>query len=135
VLVAMNPAALKANVRDLKKGGVLILDTDQFTEKNLARAGYTQNPVEGGSLASYRVHKVDITGMTLKSIEDLGLNQRAAVRCKNFFALGLVYWMYNRSLDHTLSWIDAKFTGKPEIAEANRRALKAGYHYGETVEV
>jgi 2-oxoglutarate ferredoxin oxidoreductase subunit alpha len=135
VLVAMNPAALKANLRDLKKGGVVIVDTDQFTEKNLARVGYTQNPIEDGSLSSYKVHKVDITGMTLKSIEDLGLNQRAAVRCKNFFALGLVYWMYNRSLDHTLSWIDAKFSGKPEIAEANRRALKAGYHYGETVEV
>ncbi len=135
VLVAMNPAALKANLRDLKKGGVLILDTDQFTEKNLARVGYKTNPVEDGSLNAFKVHKVDITGITLKAIEELGLNQRAAVRCKNFFALGLVYWMYNRSLEHTLKWIDAKFPGKPEIAESNRRALKAGYHYGETVEV
>jgi 2-oxoglutarate ferredoxin oxidoreductase subunit alpha len=135
VLVAMNPAALKANLRDLKKGGTLILDTDQFTEKNLARVGYKQSPVDDGSLASYQVHKVDITGMTLKSIEELGLNNRAAVRCKNFFALGLAYWMYNRSLEHTLAWINAKFPGKPEIAEANRRALKAGYNYGETVEV
>jgi 2-oxoglutarate ferredoxin oxidoreductase subunit alpha len=135
VLIAMNPAALKANLRDLRKGGTLILDADQFNEKNLARVGYDKNPIDDGSLASYRVHKVDITGMTLKSIEELGLNQRAGVRCKNFFALGLVYWMYSRSLDHTLAWIDAKFPGKPEIAEANRRALKAGYHYGETVEV
>ena len=135
VLVAMNPAALKANIKDLKKGGVLILDTDQFTDKNLARVGYKGNPVEDGSLASYQVHKVDITGMTLKSIEEIGLNQRAAVRCKNFFALGLVYWMYNRTLEHSLAWIDSKFPGKPEIADANRRALKAGYHYGETVEV
>jgi 2-oxoglutarate/2-oxoacid ferredoxin oxidoreductase subunit alpha len=135
VLVAMNPAALKANIRDLKKGGTLILDTDQFNEKNLSRVGYKQSPVDDGSLANYQVHKVDITGMTLKSIEELGLNQRAAVRCKNFFALGLAYWMYNRSLDHTLAWINAKFPGKPEVAEANRRALKAGYHYGETVEV
>jgi 2-oxoglutarate ferredoxin oxidoreductase subunit alpha len=135
VLVAMNPAALKANLRDLKKGGVLILDTEQFNDKNLARVGYTQNPIDDGSLASYQVHKVDITGMTLKSIEEVGLNQRAAVRCKNFFALGLVYWMYNRTLEHSLAWIDSKFPGKPEIADANRRALKAGYHYGETVEV
>jgi len=111
VLVAMNPAALKANIRDLKKGGTLILDTDQFTEKNLARVGYKQSPVDDGSLSSYQVHKVDITGMTLKSIEELGLNQRTAVRCKNFFALGLAYWMYNRSLEPTLAWIDAKFPG------------------------
>jgi 2-oxoglutarate/2-oxoacid ferredoxin oxidoreductase subunit alpha len=135
VLIAMNPAALKANLRDLKKGGTLILDSDQFTDKNLTRVGYTGNPIDDGSLSAFRVHKVDITGMTLKSIEELGLNQRAGVRCKNFFALGLVYWMYNRTLEHTLSWIDAKFPGKPEIADANRRALKAGYHYGETVEV
>jgi 2-oxoglutarate ferredoxin oxidoreductase subunit alpha len=135
VLVVMNPAALKANIRDLKKGGLLILDSDQFTDKNLARVGYPQSPVGDGSLSSYQVTQVDVTGLTLKSIEELGLNQRSAVRCKNFFALGLVYWMYNRTLDHTLSWIDAKFAGKAEIAEANRRALKAGYHYGETVEV
>jgi len=135
VLIVMNPAALKANLKDLKKAGVLILDSDQFTEKNLTRVGYKTNPIEDGTLNGYHVHKVDITGMTLKSIEELGLNQRTAVRCKNFFALGLVYWMYSRSLEHTLKWIDAKFPGKPEIADANRRALKAGYHYGETVEV
>jgi 2-oxoglutarate ferredoxin oxidoreductase subunit alpha len=135
VLIAMNPAALKANIRDLRKGGTLILDADQFNEKNLSRVGYDKNPMEDGSLSNYRVHKVDITGMTLKSIEELGLNQRTGVRCKNFFALGLVYWMYNRTLEHTLAWIDAKFPGKPEVADANRRALKAGYHYGETVEV
>jgi 2-oxoglutarate ferredoxin oxidoreductase subunit alpha len=135
VLIAMNPAALKANIRDLRKGGTLILDADQFNEKNLSRVGYDKNPMEDGSLSNYHVHKVDITGMTLKSIEELGLNQRAGVRCKNFFALGLVYWMYSRTLDHTLAWIDSKFPGKPEIAEANRKALKAGYHYGETVEV
>ncbi len=135
VLIAMNPAALKANIRDLKKGGVLILDTDQFTEKNLTRVGYKTNPVDDGSLSAFKVHKVDITGITIKSIEELGLNQRSAVRCKNFFALGLVYWMYNRSLEHTLKWIDAKFKGKDQLADANRRALKAGYHYGETVEV
>ena len=135
VLIAMNPAALKANLKDLKKAGVLILDIDQFNDKNLTRVGYKANPIEDGTLNGYQVHKVDITGMTLKSIEELGLNQRTAVRCKNFFALGLVYWMYNRSLEHTLAWIDAKFPGKPEIADANRRALKAGFNYGETVEV
>jgi len=135
VLIAMNPAALKANIKELKKGGVLILDTDQFNDKNLSRVGYKTNPADDGSLAAYKIHRVDITGMTLRSIEEQGLNQRAAVRCKNFFALGLVYWMYNRTLDHTLAWIDAKFPGKPEIAEANRRALKAGYHYGETAEI
>ena len=135
VLIAMNPAALKANLRDLKRAGVLILDIDQFTEKNLSRVGYRVSPLEDETLTGYKVHQVDITGMTLRSIESLGLSQRVAVRCKNFFALGLVYWMYNRTLAHTLAWIDAKFPGKPEIAEANRRALKAGYHYGETVEV
>jgi 2-oxoglutarate/2-oxoacid ferredoxin oxidoreductase subunit alpha len=135
VLIAMNPAALKANLKDLRKGGVLILDSDQFNDKNLARVGYKSNPVEDGTLNGWHVHQVDITGITLKAIEGSGLNQRAAVRSKNFFALGLVYWMYNRSLEHTLAWIDAKFKGKEDIAEANRRALKAGYHYGETVEV
>jgi 2-oxoglutarate ferredoxin oxidoreductase subunit alpha len=135
VLIAMNPAALKANLKDLRKNGVLILDIDQFTEKNLTRVGYKANPVEDGSLNGYHVHKVDITGITLKAIEGSGLSQRAAVRSKNFFALGLVYWMYSRTLDHTLAWIDAKFKGKEDVAEANRRALKAGYHYGETVEV
>ncbi|HEX5658141.1 MAG TPA: 2-oxoacid:acceptor oxidoreductase subunit alpha [Polyangiales bacterium] len=135
VLIAMNPAALKANLKDLRKGGVLILDSDAFNEKNLARVGYKTNPVEDGTLNGWHVHQVDITGITLKAIEGSGLNNRAAVRSKNFFALGLVYWMYNRSLEHTLAWIDAKFKGKEDIAEANRRALKAGYHYGETVEV
>ncbi len=135
VLVAMNPAALKANQREVKPGGVLILDTEQFTEKNLSRVGYAQHPADDGSLSAYQVHKVDITGMTLRAIEGLGLNQRAAVRSKNFFALGLVYWMYNRTLDHTLAWIDAKFKGKEDVAEANRRALKAGYHFGETAEI
>ncbi|MDB4972116.1 MAG: 2-oxoglutarate ferredoxin oxidoreductase, alpha subunit [Myxococcaceae bacterium] len=135
VLIAMNPAALKANLKDLKKNGVLILDVDQFTEKNLTRVGYKTNPIDDGSLNGWHVHKVDITGITLKAIEGSGLSQRAAVRSKNFFALGLVYWMYSRTLDHTLAWIDAKFKGKEDIAEANRRALKAGYHYGETVEV
>src|SRR5262245_17876971 len=100
VLVAMNPAALKANLHDLKSGGMLILNSEQFNDKNLERAGYGKNPTQDGTLSDYRVFQADITGMTLKSIEDLKLNQRSAVRCKNFFALGLVYWLYNRDPAH-----------------------------------
>ena len=136
VLVAMNPAALKVNLPDLKLGGILILNTEQFNEKNLERAGYKSNPVDDGSLSAYRVFPVDITAMTLKAIAEVGLNQRAAVRCKNFFALGLAYWMFNRSLDHTAAWIQQTMAKKDAMAaEANLRALKAGHAYGETAEI
>ncbi|MSP73682.1 MAG: 2-oxoacid:acceptor oxidoreductase subunit alpha [Myxococcales bacterium] len=136
VLVAMNPAALRANLADLKHGGILILNTEQFGPKNLERAGYKSNPLEDGSLSPYQVFPVDITGITLRAITDLGLNQRVAVRTKNFFALGLVYWMFNRDIQHTVDWIASTFGPKDQtIAEANLRALKAGYHYGETAEV
>jgi 2-oxoglutarate ferredoxin oxidoreductase subunit alpha len=134
VLVAMNPAALRANLADLKGGGMLILNTEAFNKKNLQRAGYDADPREDGSLQNYRVFQADITGMTLKSIEELKLNNRAAVRCKNFFALGLVYWLYNRDMGHTVEWIRKKF-GDSDIAEANLRALKAGYNFGETAEL
>jgi 2-oxoglutarate ferredoxin oxidoreductase subunit alpha len=134
VLVAMNPAALKANLRDLKPGGMLILNTEAFNAKNLERVGYAKNPADDGSLRDYRVFQADITGMTLKSIEDLKLGNRAAVRCKNFFALGLVYWLYNRELGHTTKWIDEKFKD-PLMREANHRALKAGWNFGETAEL
>lgn len=134
VLIAMNPAALKVNLSDLKSGGMLIINSEQFTKKNLTRAGYEVHPNADGSLSKYRTFEADITGMTLKSIEELRLNNRIAVRCKNFFALGLVYWLYNRSTDHTLEWINTKFKD-PEIAEANIRALKAGYHFGDTAEL
>lgn len=136
VLVAMNPAALRVNIGDLKPDGILIANTHAFTDKNLERAGYQGNPLEDGSLQAFRVYPVDITTMTLTAISELGLNQRAAVRCKNFFALGLVYWMYNRPLEHTVDWIEAKFRQKaPDVADANLAALKAGYHYGETAEI
>jgi 2-oxoglutarate ferredoxin oxidoreductase subunit alpha len=136
VLVAMNPAALKVNLPDLKPGGILILNTEQFNDKNLERAGYKSNPVEDGSLAAYRVYPVDITGLTLKSIADVGLNQRAAVRCKNFFALGLAYWMFNRTLDHTIAWIEQTMAKKDALAaQANMKALKAGHAFGETAEI
>jgi 2-oxoglutarate ferredoxin oxidoreductase subunit alpha len=136
VLVAMNPAALKVNLPDLKPGGILILNTEQFSDKNLERAGYKSNPLEDGSLAAYRVYPVDITGLTLKSIADVGLNQRAAVRCKNFFALGLAYWMFNRPLEHSIAWIEQTMAKKDALAaQANLKALKAGHAYGETAEI
>lgn len=134
VLIAMNPAALKANLRDLKPGGMLILNTEAFNTKNLERAGYPKNPAEDGSLSAYRLFQADITGMTLKAIEELKLGNRAAVRCKNFFALGLVYWLYNRDMQHTVKWVEDKFKD-PQLREANMRALKAGYHFGETAEL
>ena len=136
VLVAMNPAALKVNVGDLKDDGILIANTDAFTQKNLERVGYTANPLEDGSLSKFRLYPVDITSMTLTAIAEIGLKQKTAKRTKNLFALGLIYWMFNRPLDHTLMWIDRKFKSKtPLIAEANIKALKAGYFYGETAEV
>jgi 2-oxoglutarate ferredoxin oxidoreductase subunit alpha len=136
VLIAMNPAALKANLADLKKDGILVVNLDAFTKRNIEKAGYETNPLEDNSLTDYRVYEVAITTLTLNAIADCGLNQRAAVRSKNFFALGLVYWMFNRPLEHTQSWIDNKFKVKlPAVAEANQLALKAGYYYGETAEV
>lgn len=136
VLVAMNPAALRVNIGDLKPDGILIANSHAFTDKNLERAGYTSNPLEDGSLEAFRVYQVDITTMTLTAISEQGLNQRAAVRCKNFFALGLVYWMFNRPLSHTVDWIESKFRARDsDVADANLAALKAGYHYGETAEV
>lgn len=137
VLVAMNPAAFKVNLSDLKDNGILIVNTSAFTKKDLAKAGFESNPLEDESLTSrYRVYPVDITKITLNAIADLGLPQRAAVRSKNFFALGLVYWMFSRSLDHTLAWVEGRFRAKmPLVADANIKALKAGYNYGETAEI
>ncbi len=135
VLVAMNPAALRVNVADLKTGGILIANSNAFTKKNLARAGMESNPLEDGSLSDYRLFSVDITTMTLNAIADVGLNQRSATRSKNFFALGLVYWLFNRPLEHTEDWIQTKFGDRnPDVAAANLKALKAGYYYGETAD-
>jgi 2-oxoglutarate ferredoxin oxidoreductase subunit alpha len=134
VLVAMNPAALLANVKDLKPAGIMILNSSEFTAKNIERAGYSANPLEDGSLSSFKIFKADITGMTLRAVEELKLNNRAAVRCKNFFALGLVYWLYNRDPQHTVVWIEEKFKD-PALREANLRAMKAGYNFGETTEL
>ena len=133
VLVAMNPAALKANLADLKKGGVLIINTNLFVTKNLEKAGYSSNPLETEELSTYKLYPIDITTMTLNAIADVGLNQRAATRSKNFFALGLIYWLFNRDLSHTERWIEDKFRQRDTlVADANLKALKAGYYFGET---
>lgn len=133
-LIAMNPAALKENLRDLESRGVLIVDKDEFQKKNLEMAGYETNPLDDGSLSSYKLYSIRITDLTRKAVEGLGLTQKHADRCRNFFAMGLVYWLFGRDLEPTLRYIDDKFGSKPEIAEANRRALKHGWFYGETTE-
>jgi len=135
VLVVMNPAALKVNIRDLRHGGLLLADLDGFDAGNLKKAGYAANPLEDGSLAAYQVVAVDMTGMTLRTLEDLKLSNKVAGRCKNFFALGLCSWLYNRPIDPTIKWIQDKFKKTPELVEANTRVLKAGLHYGETTEL
>lgn len=134
-LVAMNPAALKTNVGDLKRGGTLIVNEDAFDRSNLAKAHYESNPLaEGDSLQAYRVHKVEMTRLTRDAVDGLGLSQREADRCKNFFALGLVMWLYDRDRTPTEDWITAKFAKNPSIAEANLRALRAGYNFGFSTE-
>jgi 2-oxoglutarate/2-oxoacid ferredoxin oxidoreductase subunit alpha len=134
-LVAMNPAALKTNLGDLKQGGTLILNEDAFDRSNLSKAGYETNPIEdNSSLAGYRVHKVPMTRLTRDAVEGLGLSQREADRCRNFFALGLVYWLYERDSKPTLEWVKEKFGKNPAVAEANVRALRGGYNYGFSTE-
>lgn len=133
-LVAMNPAALKTNLRDLESGGILIINSDAFTTSDLHKAGYAKNPLEDGSLKSYRVFKVPINALNREAVTEVKLSPREADRCKNFFALGLVCWLYDRPLDPTLRWIREKFAKNPAVQEANTRTLKAGYHFGETTE-
>jgi 2-oxoglutarate ferredoxin oxidoreductase subunit alpha len=134
-LVAMNPAALKTNLRDLEPGGYLIVNTDSFAEQDLKKARYDVNPLEDGSLAGYRLIRVPVTKLNVEAVKECGLTPREQDRCKNFFALGLVYWMYERPLEPTLKWIRDKFGKNPAVLEANTRSLKAGYNYGETVEL
>ncbi len=135
-LVAMNPAALKVHLSDLKPGGLLIVNTAAFDKRNLDKAGYAQNPLDDPTLAErYRLHKVDMTALTLEAIRDLPLNQKEKERTKNFFALGLVSWIYTRPLDPTIEWIRKRFAKRPDIAEANLRVLKAGHAFGETAEI
>ncbi|MFQ5990122.1 MAG: 2-oxoacid:acceptor oxidoreductase subunit alpha, partial [Candidatus Methylomirabilales bacterium] len=135
VLVIMNPAALKVNLRDLKAGGIIIADTAEFNENNLRRAAYEHNPLEDGSLAKYQVFPVDITSMTLRAVEGLNLSMKVATRCKNFYALGLTSWLFTRPIEPTIHWIQKRFKKTPELVDANVRALKAGYHFGETAEM
>src|SRR5436305_2288985 len=134
-LVAMNPAALKVHLGDLKTGGLLIVNTAAFDKRNLDKAGYAANPLDDPALGErYRLHKVDMTGLTHKAIQDLDLNTKEKDRTKNFFALGLVSWIYTRPLEPTLDWIGKKFAKSPQFAEANTRVLKAGHAFGETAE-
>ncbi|HLF14256.1 MAG TPA: 2-oxoacid:acceptor oxidoreductase subunit alpha [Bacteroidota bacterium] len=135
VLVAMNPAALKVNLRGLRDGGIIIANSDGFSEKNLKLAGYERNPLEDDSLHKYQLHSVAITTLTQNALHDIGLSNKLVDRCKNFFALGMMYWMYSRPMDLSLSWIRDKFKKTPEIVEANVRVLKAGYAFGETTEI
>jgi len=135
VLVAFNPAALKANLPDLEKGGTIIINRDEFTPGNLKKANYATNPIEDDSLARYRVLQVPLTTLNRHALAEMeGLGAKDKDRCRNFFALGLIFWMYDRSLDTTLQWIEDKFGKKPEVAKANTTSLKAGYFYGETTE-
>ena len=133
-LVAMNPAALKTNLEDLERSGILIVNKDMFIEKELKKAGYESNPLEDGSLDGYQLFEVEMTRLTRLAVEGVGLSQKGADRCKNFYAMGLIYWLYNRSLEPTRRFIENKFASKPDIAEANLRALKAGRDYGETTD-
>jgi 2-oxoglutarate ferredoxin oxidoreductase subunit alpha len=134
VLVAMNPAALKTNLRDLQKGGMLIVNTDAFNERNLDKAGYTSNPLEDGSLGDYHVHALALTTQTQEAVKESGVSKREAERSKNMFALGLMSWLYNRPTEGTIGFLERKFAKSPQIADANVRAFKAGYNYGETSE-
>jgi 2-oxoglutarate ferredoxin oxidoreductase subunit alpha len=133
-LVAMNPAALTTNIGDLREGGILLVNKDSFDGKGLEQAGYATNPLEDGSLSKYKLHSVDMTKLTRLAVDGLGLSQKEADRCRNFFAMGLVFWLYDRSLEPTLRFIESKFGKLPGVAQANTNALKAGYNYGETVE-
>ncbi|MGP4020284.1 2-oxoacid:acceptor oxidoreductase subunit alpha [Saccharopolyspora sp. 5N708] len=134
VLVAMNPAALKANIGDLPPGGILIVNTDEFTKRNLSKVGYDGNPLEGDALERYAVHHVAMATLTQGALEGTGLGKKDAERCKNMFALGLLSWMYHRPTEGTERFLREKFAKKPQIAEANILAFRAGWNYGETTE-
>ena len=134
VLVAMNPAALKANLGDLPRGADIIANTDEFSKRNLSRVGYGESPLEDGSLAAYNIHAVPITSMTVKALEEFEITRKDAERAKNMFALGLLSWLYNRPLEGTIKFLQSKFAAKPEIMKANVAAFQAGWNYGETTE-
>ena len=134
VLVAMNPAALKANLGDLPRGADIIANTDEFTKRNLSKVGYAENPLEDGSLSAYQLHALPITSVTVKALEGYDISRKDAERAKNMFALGLLSWLYNRPAEGTMTFLESKFAKKPEIMAANKAAFKAGWNYGETTE-
>jgi 2-oxoglutarate ferredoxin oxidoreductase subunit alpha len=134
VLVAMNPAALKANIEDLPRGADIIANTDEFSKRNLVKVGYESNPLEDGSLDGYQLHAIPITSVTVKALEDFDISKKDAERAKNMFSLGMLCWLYNRPAEGTLRFLQSKFASKPEIMNANIAAFQAGWNYGETTE-
>src|SRR5688500_13053606 len=135
VHIAMNPAAQNVNVKDLREGGLIIADEGEFTQRNLAKAGYDSNPLEDGSLAKWQLVHFNISQLTLDAVKPFGLGNKEALRCKNMWTLGLALWMFDRERQPIVDWLNAKFAKKPELAEANIAALNAGHAYGETVEI
>lgn len=134
VLVSMNPAALKSNLQWVRKGGNIIIDSDSFEERTFKRAGYESNPLENGSLQAYHIIEAPITSLTKTALQGIALDNKSIVRCKNMFALGIAYWLFNRSMDQTLEFLQKKFKNAPLLVDANSKALRAGYYYAETVE-
>jgi 2-oxoglutarate ferredoxin oxidoreductase subunit alpha len=135
VLIAMNPAALVTNLEDVKPNGIVIADSGAFTDRNLAKAGYDENPLENNSLENYRLVKIDMSRLTVEAVKEFGLSNKEALRSKNMWALGLVYWMYGRKRQASVDWLEAKFAKNPDIAKANIAALNAGHAFGETAEM
>jgi 2-oxoglutarate ferredoxin oxidoreductase subunit alpha len=135
VLVAMNPAALKVNLHDLRPGGLIIADEGEFSARNLAKAGYETNPLEDGSLAKWQLVPFNISALTLESVKPFGLGNKEALRCKNMWTLGLALWMFDRDRAPIENWLKTKFAKAPELAEANIAALNAGHAFGETAEI
>jgi 2-oxoglutarate/2-oxoacid ferredoxin oxidoreductase subunit alpha len=134
VLVAMNPAALKANLADVPRGADIIANTDEFTKRNLSKVGYEASPLDDGSLGAYQVHAIPITSVTVKALEQFDMTRKDAERAKNMFALGLLSWLYNRPVEGTMRFLESKFATKPTIMAANKAAFQAGWNYGETTE-
>jgi len=135
VLVAMNPAALMSNIDDVPANGVIIVDREAFNEANLKKAGYKTNPLTDHSLDKYQVFQVDVTKLTTTALHDTGLNNRAVFRCRNLFVLGMISWLYQRPIESTMKWLDGRFKKTPDVLDANLKALKAGFNYGETTEM
>ncbi|MDQ7044053.1 MAG: 2-oxoacid:acceptor oxidoreductase family protein, partial [Sulfurimonas sp.] len=134
MLVAFNPAALKVNIKDLKRGGTILLNSDAFTKSKIAKAGYKTNPLENGELDGYQLIQVPIDSQTLEALKDIDLDTKSKKRCKNFYVLGMTYFLYHREMDTTLNWINLKFSDNPALLKANQMAMKAGAHFAETLE-